>query len=95
MTQAGIPVPPGFVILASAFESFLEQTDLNVEIDAILEKVNHAEIHTVENASEKIQSLIQLAEMPLVISEKINWSVWNFERAKLSKTLCSGIQEGS
>jgi len=40
MMQAGISVPSGFVILASAFEKFLEETDLNVEIDAILDSVN-------------------------------------------------------
>lgn len=64
MTQAGIPVPPGFVILSSTFDKFIEQTDLNIEIDAILDSVNHKEIHTVENASEKIQALILESEMP-------------------------------
>ena len=40
MTQAGLPVPNGFVILSNVFEKFLEETDLNVEIDAILHSVN-------------------------------------------------------
>ncbi len=71
MTRAGISVPPGFVILASAFEKFLEETDLNVEIDAILDSVNHKEIHTVENASEKIKALILGAEMPDDIAKEI------------------------
>ena len=39
MTQAGIPVPPGFVVLAGAFEEFLKATDLNVELNAILDHV--------------------------------------------------------
>ena len=64
MTNAGIPVPPGFVVLASAFEQFLEETDLDVEIDSILHKVNHKEIHTVEKASEEIQALILGEKMP-------------------------------
>ncbi len=71
MTQAGISVPFGFVILSSAFEKFLEETDLNVEIDAVIDSVNHKEIHTVENASEKIQALILEAEMPRDIAEEI------------------------
>src|SRR3989338_9196771 len=54
MTRAGIPVPSGFVILSNAFEKFLEQTDLSVEISSILHSVNHNEIHTVESVSEKI-----------------------------------------
>ena len=64
MTQAGIPVPGGFVILSEAFERFLEETDLGVEIDAILRTVNKDEMRSVEHASEKIQSLILRAEMP-------------------------------
>ena len=71
MTRTEIPVPPGFVILATAFEKFLEETDLNVEIDSILDSVNHEEIHTVENASEKIKALILQAEMPQDIALEI------------------------
>jgi len=71
MTQARISVPPGFVILSTAFEKFLEETDLNVEIDSILDSVNHKEIHTVESASEKIQALILQAEMPKDIAIEI------------------------
>ncbi|OGZ66548.1 MAG: hypothetical protein A3C06_00910 [Candidatus Taylorbacteria bacterium RIFCSPHIGHO2_02_FULL_46_13] len=71
MTQAGIPVPPGFVVLSSAFEQFLKETDLNVEIDTVLHSVNHQEIHTVEHASEKIQALILKAKMPEDIGQEI------------------------
>ncbi|MES2088213.1 MAG: PEP/pyruvate-binding domain-containing protein [Patescibacteria group bacterium] len=71
MTQAGIPVPPGFVLLSSAFERFIEETDLNVEIDAILHKVDHKEIHTVDRASEEIQALILAAKMPKDIEAEI------------------------
>ena len=57
MTRAGIPVPNGFVILSDSFEKFLEETDLNVELDAILDKVNHKEMQSIENASEEIKAL--------------------------------------
>src|SRR3989338_715266 len=71
MTQAGIPVPPGFVILSAAFEKFLKETDLNIEIDAILHTVNHQEMRTVEEASEKIQALILAATIPKDIGNEI------------------------
>ena len=50
MTQAGIPVPPGYVILSDAFERFIEETDLNIEIDAILTTVQTDNVETVEQA---------------------------------------------
>lgn len=71
MTQAGIPVPPGFVVLSSSFEHFLKETDLNVEIDAIIDTVKHEEMHTVEHASEKIQGLILNSDMPENIKAEI------------------------
>ena len=71
MTQAGMAVPPGFVVLSVAFEKFMESTDLNVEIDPILHSVNLKEMRTIENASEKIKDLILKAEMPQGIKDEI------------------------
>lgn len=71
MMQVGIPVPNGFVILSNAFEKFLEETDLGIEIDAILDTVEHEQISTVEGASEKIQSLILEAKIPRDIADEI------------------------
>jgi phosphoenolpyruvate synthase/pyruvate phosphate dikinase len=71
MTQVGISVPNGFVILCNAFDRFIEETDLNVEIDAALDTVDTKKVHTVENTSEKIQSMIISTEMPNDIKEEI------------------------
>lgn len=74
MTQAGIPVPTGFVVLSTSFERFLDETDLNVEIDAILDSVDHKVIHTIDNASEKIKAIILQAKMPEDIAAEIQKS---------------------
>lgn len=71
MTRAGIPVPPGFVILTNAFEHFLDVTDLRQEVEANLSQVDHTAVHTAERASEQIQTLIMGAEMPSEIQEEI------------------------
>ena len=72
MTNAGIPVPPGYVILASTFDVFIKETDLIQEIEAALGKVDHNVMHTVEAASETIQNLIINAEIPQVIQDNIH-----------------------
>ena len=64
-------MPPGYVILADSFEHFLKETDLNVEVDAIIDQVNHKDIASVEYASEKIQALILAASMPNDIEREI------------------------
>jgi pyruvate,water dikinase len=71
MTNSTIPVPPGFVVLAGAFDRFLEETDLDVEIKAILKKVSPDDIGSVERASKKIRDLIADAEFPKDIKKEI------------------------
>ncbi len=64
MTKAKIPVPPGFVVLAAAFERFLEETDLRQEVEAQLAKVNYDDINSVDRYSNVIRDLIANAPMP-------------------------------
>ncbi len=64
MTQAKIPVPPGFVLTAPAFDRFLEETDLTQEIEAQLNKVNYEDVNSVDNASRTIADLIHDAKFP-------------------------------
>ncbi len=71
MTKVGIPVPPGFVVLASAFEQFLTETDLNVEVDSALKRVNPENINSVEKASKSIQDMIYDAIMPKDIALEV------------------------
>lgn len=71
MTKAGIPVPPGFVVISQAFDDFIQTSALEMEIQAALDEVNHKEIRTIENASEKIQALIYQAVMPEKIENAI------------------------
>lgn len=71
MLRAGIPVPDGFVVMARTFDQFIEETDINIEIDAELGKVNKNDINSVELASKVIQSLIYKAKMPNDIGNEI------------------------
>ena len=71
MINSGIPVPPGFVILAKSFDKFLEETALSVEIEAILKKVKYKNMNSVKVASEEIIDMILDAEFPKDIAREI------------------------
>ena len=82
MIHAWIPVPWWFVVSSDTFDYFLDKTWLNVQIEAILNTVNHKTISSVEEASESIQSLILSFPMP----EEIEHEIYNsFDSEKLSK----------
>jgi pyruvate,water dikinase len=70
MTNAGIPVPPGFVVLSTTFDKFIEVSKLDKKIDVILKKVKADKNETVESASEEIRELIMgMAVSSEIISE--------------------------
>lgn len=71
MSRAGIPVPPGFVVLASAFEDFIKANHLDVEIDAQLKKVNVKKVSTVEKVSKFLRSIIARQKVPREIQKQI------------------------
>lgn len=71
MTQAGIPVPPGFVILADAFRKLIQGNDIVEKIDAILKTVDISKTETVDKASEQIRELIKNAQTPQDVSDEI------------------------
>lgn len=71
MINSGIPVPPGFVVLASAFDRFLEETDLNAEIIARLKEVNPDDTNSVEKASVEIRDAIHDHKMPEDLEKEI------------------------
>ncbi len=71
MTKAGVPVPPGFVVSAGTFDKFLELAGIDADIDTIISKVNHHEIHAVEQASKEIQAIILNSSTPKEIELEI------------------------
>jgi len=71
LMKIGAPVPPGFVILANAFEKFLEENDINVEIERVWKKMNVEDIESVEESSEILRDLILKGEMPRDIENEI------------------------
>jgi len=71
MMRAGIPVPGGFVVLASTFDKFIEETDIGVAITGELDSVNKDDVNSVDNASRVIQGLILEEDMPEDIKKEI------------------------
>ncbi len=94
MTQAGIPVPPGFVVLSESFEQFLKETGLHAEIDAVLHTVDHKEIHLVEAASEKIRALILSREMPKDIADAVNKSFKDLDAKHVAVRSSATAEDG-
>jgi pyruvate,water dikinase len=82
MLQQKINVPNGFVILSNVFDDFLEQTNLNKEINLILQGVDPNSSHSIERASEIIQELI----LKTIFPENLELEIFD-EYKKMNMTL--------
>lgn len=93
MTRAGIPVPPGFVVTRLAFDRFLEETDLDVEVEAALRKVNYKDVNSVDQASNTIRDLLHDERMPKDLQEEILGAYHKLSRR--GRTSAAGATRGS
>jgi pyruvate,water dikinase len=71
MLKAGIRVPPGFAVTTDSYFEFLIEAGIANEIQNILSTVNPDDVASLDDASAKVQSLIENAPMPSAIADAI------------------------
>ncbi len=64
LTQAGIPVPTGFVITAQTYKKFINETEIFDEIMEILDALDVNNNQELQQAARKIKSIINETEVP-------------------------------
>lgn len=71
MTQAGFPVPQGFIITATAYFDFIKENNLQTKISHILGTVDYTDQASLDNASEIIKKLIREGELSEILVKAI------------------------
>ena len=71
LTSAGVPVPPGFVVLSTAYFAFLDHNHLRLRIHRILDSCDVSDPHQLTNASREVKKLLRSAEIPDAISREV------------------------
>ena len=71
LISAGLPVPPGFLVLTTAYERFVTVNSLQAEIERLAESVSPVELTTAEQASSAIQKLFEQGALPSEIEEAV------------------------
>lgn len=71
MTRAGLAVPPGFIVTAGAYKSFVQVNKLQDRIRAILKVTDVNRPEQLQEASEKIKKLILEGKIPKPIVVEI------------------------
>lgn len=71
MTQAGFPVPNGFVVTSSAYIHMIEENNLEAKIKAILKDLNVEDANALNRASKQVIDLIEKSPFPKDIEEQV------------------------
>ncbi|MBI2871849.1 MAG: phosphoenolpyruvate synthase [Chloroflexi bacterium] len=64
LTEAGAPVPPGFIVTTDAYSRFLRDSSLTETISRILHSLDHNEGAVLESASSRIKGFVSSAPFP-------------------------------
>lgn len=71
MTQAGFPVPPGFIVTVHAYNEFLDRANLRDKINRELEGIDVNNSRQLESVAKSVQKLITRAPFPRDIALEI------------------------
>ncbi len=71
LTQANIPVPPGFVITTRAYRQFIEDSGLDHTLRRLLAGLNVNNDDQLNSRAEAVRHAIEQAEMPAIMQQEI------------------------
>jgi pyruvate, water dikinase len=71
LTQAHIPVPPGFIVTADAYYGFLEKTQISAQIRQKLKTMDPHDSKHLQQVAEEIQQIVIKSEVPADLVKEI------------------------
>jgi pyruvate,water dikinase len=71
MYNLKIPVPPGFVITAQAYDYFIKKAEIDDEIKALLSKIEYENTDQLNEITKEIRTHIEKAKFPKEMEEEI------------------------
>lgn len=75
----GVPVPPGFVVTAQAYDYFIEKAGLKDKIKQLLGSIAYEDTEQLENVAKEIREMIINSDFPKEMEEEILESYENLD----------------
>ncbi|MCK5625716.1 phosphoenolpyruvate synthase, partial [Candidatus Bathyarchaeota archaeon] len=97
MTQAGIPVPPGFALSAYAYRRFISETGIDEKIYSLIKEtitdIKNPELYA--EASKKIRKLIESTPIPQDIQDVVKKSYHELGKKTGSDTIFVAVRSSA
>jgi pyruvate,water dikinase len=71
LTRAGFPVPPGYIITATAYFDYLKKTDLSEKIKKLLQDLDYEDTKELQKRGEEAQKLVLATPLPEELKKEI------------------------
>ncbi|MGD0749806.1 MAG: PEP/pyruvate-binding domain-containing protein [Anaerolineales bacterium] len=96
LINAGLPVPPGFVVTAGAYRTHLEASGLQERIAGRLENIKEQDIPAISEASQVISAWIEEAPMPIQVQEQVEIAYVNLsEKMGLAENFSVAVRSSA
>ncbi len=79
MFNTKIPVPPGFMVTAQAYDYFIEKAGIQAKISELLNKIEYSKTSELDEITKQIREIITNAEFPKDLEEEIVESYGNMD----------------
>ncbi|MBW2982267.1 phosphoenolpyruvate synthase [Candidatus Woesearchaeota archaeon] len=95
MSNAGLPIPPGFVVTAQTYKEFIEKTKIKDKILDIIKDLDVEDTAKLQATAKQIQELIKKTEIPEEIKEDIkdNYGLIGTHRKSGASEIMEGKEE--
>src|SRR3972149_11833487 len=67
----GVPVPPGFVVTAQAYDYFIKKAGIDKKINQLLSTIDYEDTKKLDEVTKQIRHFISTAQMPKEMEEEI------------------------
>lgn len=81
MTQMGLDVPPGFCVTSSAYNYFIEYTNLNETVKILLERLDVDNPDSLTMVSERLQAKLNESKIPEDLEAEIRDAYRDFSKS--------------
>ncbi len=84
LTNAGIPVPPGFIVTATAYFDFLKQTKITDKIRQLLKSADVNNSKQLQQTAREVQQVILAAKLPPGLATEIREAYKKLGRGRVA-----------
>jgi pyruvate, water dikinase len=95
LTRAGLPVPRGFVVLSTAFESFLDRAKIAPALNALLDSVDPRDIGRIESTAQELRALVLESEFPPNIADEVQTSFRHLGAPQVAVRSSATVEDGA